>query len=101
MFRENNMPYHLPAVVNKKPRVRVRQLWISDHEVRRIFANWRISYSSTNAFERREADGIFVREQKTKEGALGYVFYNPLDGQRYIWAIGKRNYKPFKLGKVS
>jgi hypothetical protein len=95
------MTYSLPAIVDQTPVIRVRELWISDYEVRRIFANFRIVFIETTAFRQREAAGVFVREQKTKEGTLGHVFYNPLDGFRYLWAIGKRNRRPFKLCKVS
>lgn len=95
------MAYQVPTIIDHKPNTRWIPLWITDAEVRAIFAGYRITYSETTGYYRREADGVFIRQQKTKEGTLGYVFRNPLDGHNYLWAIGRKNRKPFKLARVS
>lgn len=48
-------------------------LWITDPEVHQIFGRTRCYYTSNNGFRRLEADGVFIRYQRSKEGTLGYV----------------------------
>ncbi|PDT38156.1 hypothetical protein CO671_01800 [Rhizobium sp. M10] len=76
-------------------------LWIYDEEVHQIFGRHRCYYTSSNGFRRQEADGVFLRYQRSKEGTLGYVFRNPLNGENWLWVISKKNRKPFAIGRVS
>lgn len=88
------------ALIVPQVPVRVIPLWITDDEVRRIFRNFKILYRETDGHFKREADGRFVREQRSKEGTLGYVFCNPLDGTNSLWVISKKTRQPFKLARV-
>jgi hypothetical protein len=73
----------------------------SDAEVRSIFRKTRCYYQQTVGHVKREADGIFVREQRTREGILGQVLRNPITGENWLWTISKKNRQPFALAKVN
>jgi hypothetical protein len=80
--------------------IRVSTLWISDEEVRQIFRRYRLFYSQTNGTFRQEADAVYVREQRSKEGTLGLVYYNPISRDNWLWVISKKTRAPFKLARV-
>lgn len=80
--------------------VRVSQLWITDEEVRAIFRFTRCYYTHVSGNQKRVADGVFVREQRSKEGTLGYVFRNPISGENWLWVISKKTRRPFGLARV-
>lgn len=82
------------------PRVRTQPLWISDDDVRLIFGRFRIYYEAVRNNVKYTADGVFVRWQRAKDGTLGQVYRNPIDGQNWLWVPGKRDRKPFALAKV-
>lgn len=77
-----------------------KSLWISDPEVHQIFGRTRCYYTSNNGFTHKEADGVFVRFQRSKEGTLGYVYKNPINGENWLWVISKKSRKPFAIGRV-
>ncbi|MCA1441262.1 hypothetical protein I6F07_13775 [Ensifer sp. IC4062] len=76
-------------------------LWISDPEVHQLFGRHRCYYTSSNGFHRKEADGVFIRYQRSREGTLGYVFRNPLNGENWLWVISRKTRQPFAIGRVS
>lgn len=77
-----------------------KPLWISDPEVHRIFGRTRCYYTSSDGFRQKQADGIFIRYQRSKEGTLGYVFRSPLNGENWLWVISRKTRKPFALARV-
>lgn len=81
--------------------VRSSTLWISDTEVREIFRNHRCYYTMNNGVTLKEGNGVFVREQRSKEQTLGYVFRNPINGENWLWVVSKKTRKPFALARVS
>ncbi len=82
------------------PAVREERLWITDSEVRAIFLVTRCFYTFSDGFSKKTADGIYVREQRSKEGTLGRVFLNPINGEKWLWVISKKTRMPFALAKV-
>jgi hypothetical protein len=76
------------------------QLFFHDNQVRQSFANHRCYYTRIEGGFKREATGVFLREQRTKEGVLGYVFKDPISNQNWLWTLSKKNGKPFALARV-
>lgn len=78
-----------------------KTIWISDAEVHQIFGRTRCYYTVANGIRRAEADGIFIRYEYSKQGPLGYVYLNPLNGENWLWVIGRQSRKPFALARVN
>ncbi|UXT50155.1 hypothetical protein FY136_13250 [Agrobacterium tumefaciens] len=78
-----------------------KTIWISDAEVHLIFGLTRCYYTLRSGVRRTEADGIFVRYERSKQGPLGYVYHNPLNGENWLWVIGRQSRKPFPLARVN
>ncbi|MBZ9975460.1 hypothetical protein [Mesorhizobium sp. BR-1-1-10] len=83
------MTYHQPP------------LWISDAEVRAIFARTTCSYKHGYGRRAKVAQGIFMREKRANDGTLGYVLHNPIGKVNWLWIIGKRDRRPFAVCVVS
>ncbi|MGY5780297.1 hypothetical protein [Rhizobium sp. LEGMi135b] len=92
------LPWKLP---NTTTTAVSKTIWISDADVHQVFSRTRCYYTLRSGVRRIEADGIFVRYMRSKRGTLGYVYHNPLNGENWLWVIGRQSRKPFALARVN